>query len=113
MSYVSGFSLKILCSPNHEAFQWTAIQAEKLPEYLNRNLVPGGSEVGSHLYIGRIFRENSVYVGKYFGNRKDVKHLAYPYGDKPVITSVYQILYYDCSKVCNCKKQQCNSLFPK
>lgn len=101
---ISVFLLKILCSRYHEAFQWAAIEGEKLSEYLNRNLIPGGSEVGDRLYVGRIFRDNSVYVGKYFGNRTGVKQLAYPFGDKPAFTLNYQILYYDCAKNCLYKK---------
>ncbi|RZB94396.1 DUF3421 domain containing protein, partial [Asbolus verrucosus] len=92
--------VKILCSPNKEAFEWISIHSKDLHKYASHNLIPGGSEVGENLYIGRISRDNGTLVGKVFRHgRVSGNGLWYPYNNRPVGTLTYEILSYNCENV--------------
>ncbi|KAJ3617368.1 hypothetical protein MTP99_007097 [Tenebrio molitor] len=90
--------VKILCSPHQEAFEWTSIQSQDLHQYVNRNLIPGGSEVGENLYIGRVYRNNEVIVGKIFKHERANRGIWFPLGNGPSNSLTYEILSYNCEK---------------
>ncbi|RZB40657.1 hypothetical protein BDFB_011471, partial [Asbolus verrucosus] len=54
------YKCDILCSPHEEAFEWIHIHSQDLHKYATRNLIPGGSEIGENLYIGRIRLNNET-----------------------------------------------------
>ncbi|CAH1383066.1 unnamed protein product [Tenebrio molitor] len=90
--------VKILCSPHQEAFEWTSIQSQDLHQYVHRNLIPGGSEVGENLYIGRVYRNNEVIVGKIFKHERANRGIWFPLGNGPANSLTYEILSYNCEK---------------
>ncbi|RZB94398.1 uncharacterized protein BDFB_009378, partial [Asbolus verrucosus] len=89
----------ILCSPHPEAFEWTSIQSKDLHEYTNRNLIPGGNEVGEKLYIGRVFRDKGAIIGKIFRHERANRGIWFPYGNGPANSLTYEILSYNCENV--------------
>ncbi|KAJ3660741.1 hypothetical protein Zmor_005176 [Zophobas morio] len=90
--------VKILCSPHKEAFEWTHVQSKDLHDYVNRKLIPGGSEVGESLYIGRVFENGDVIVGKIFKHERANRGIWFPVGTAIKNSLTYELLSYDCDK---------------
>ncbi|KAJ3645977.1 hypothetical protein Zmor_023592 [Zophobas morio] len=103
-AYASVFNtdkfVKILCSPHKEAFEWISIESKDLHKYMNRNPIPGGSEVGENLHVGRVFRNNDVIVGKIFRHDRVVGNgIWFPVGNTVSSSLSYDILLYNCDKI--------------
>lgn len=78
--------------------EWTPIHSRDFHKHLSKNLVPGGNEVGESLYIGRIFRNNDVTIGKIFRHERNNRGIWAVVGNKVENTLDYEILWFDCAK---------------
>ncbi|KAJ3660737.1 hypothetical protein Zmor_005173 [Zophobas morio] len=88
--------VKILCSPYKAALEWIHVQSKDLHDYESRNLIPGGSEVGESLYIGRVFENGDVIIGKIFRHERANRGIWYPVGDTFKNSLTYELLLYNC-----------------
>lgn len=92
--------LQILCSQNKENFEWVSTNSNDLNKLTNTHIVIGGNEVGQVLYIGRVFDEKSVVLGKIFKHSQSNRGIWVPSKGGEANYLSYDILTY------NCKNQQ-------
>ncbi|GJQ71935.1 hypothetical protein Trydic_g3044 [Trypoxylus dichotomus] len=57
-------NIKILCTPNPEAFIWQPIDFDSVTEDEMKNVIKGGSQDGYDLFIGKAFHEGDWKIGK-------------------------------------------------
>ncbi|KAH0819145.1 hypothetical protein GEV33_003646 [Tenebrio molitor] len=92
--------IKILCSDKPEKFSWVSTTAAKLhTDLVGRHLVLGGNESGKALNIGRISYQGEVIVGKVCGYNIGDALMYFPYDNKEVTASSYEVLVYDDAEV--------------
>ncbi|KAJ3617373.1 hypothetical protein MTP99_007102 [Tenebrio molitor] len=92
--------IKILCSDKPEKFSWVSTTAAKLhTDLVGRHLVLGGNESGKALNIGRISYQGEVIVGKVCGYNIGNALMFFPYENKEVSASSYEVLVYDDAEI--------------
>jgi hypothetical protein len=92
--------IKILCSDKPEKFSWVSTTAAKLhTDLVGRHLVLGGTESAKELNIGRISYQGEVIVGKVCGYNIGNALMYFPYDNKEVTASSYEVLIYDDAEI--------------
>ncbi|GJQ78247.1 hypothetical protein Trydic_g2575 [Trypoxylus dichotomus] len=88
-------SIKVLCDPNSENFYWEYTTTDKLTEDKLENLVVGGVESGSYLYIGKIFNEGEWKICKVFPPSSEYKGLrGWNRNNTQLFSDDFQVLKY-------------------
>ncbi|KAJ3616393.1 hypothetical protein MTP99_003874 [Tenebrio molitor] len=87
-------------SDKPEKFSWVFTTAAKLNTHLvGRHLVIGGTESSKELNIGRISYQGEVIVGKVCGYNIGNALMYFPYDNKEVTASSYEVLIYDDAEI--------------
>ncbi|XP_063917088.1 uncharacterized protein LOC135132817 [Zophobas morio] len=88
--------IKVLCSSQPENLSWIPSTAANLHiDTIGQNLVPGGTENGKLLHIGRVSYQGEVIVGKVCGYNIGNALMFFPYGKDEISVGSYEVLVYD------------------
>ena len=88
--------IKVLCSDQPEKLSWVPSTAANLhTDTIGKYLVPGGTENGKLLNIGRVSYQGEVIVGKVCGYNIGNALMFFPYGKDEISVGSYEVLVYD------------------
>ncbi|KAB0803630.1 hypothetical protein PPYR_00600 [Photinus pyralis] len=89
-------NVKILCSQNPGNYSWVPTKIENMHLLTQCNLVVGGTESETTLYVGRVIHELEMKVGKVFPNFSDYKGLGIPHNGGQTKYNTFEVLAYNC-----------------